>query len=335
MIAFAIMLAALAYNPQSSASDAHTIEVHGFVLDESGRPIENANVDANERGSQTNADGYYSFTCNYSDEFVSDLDQNDMNILSAGAEGHWTETQYLDVNGARSYEINFTLPKNENMTVPLGVIVYPDIINGSTMVNISVKLSIGSIYASIDGNPEVVNIGPMLNPITRSADDPEYISFNVQLTNGTPVQLYMNATVTGTVTGSGHIHSLAMFQNGPTFASPVGSDYLNYSDVSSNCTTFQLSTGESKDIGAIEPYNGSNDNLFDLPNIPSLSFNFDLMGKNITVQETKIFNANAAEAWHIAHTVTVTVEPLTPGDHTYAAYIENGCVIHVWEIGTS
>jgi hypothetical protein len=335
VIVFAVMVAALAYNPQGSAGDTYTIEVHGFVLDEDGRPLENAYVNANDGFAWTNADGSYSFTYNFTDEFISDSGPINNYDISAGANGYWAEIQSLDVNGARSYEYNFTLPKNENMTVPLGVIVYPNMIDGSTMVNISVKLSTGSIYASIDGDPEVDHLMLNFNSTSGSANDPTYFSFNMQSTSGTPVQLFMNATVTGAYKGSGHVDYLILTQNGPIFAVPLSGDRISYSDVSSNCTTFQLSPGESKDIGAMEPYNGFNGNLFDLPNIPSLSFNFDLKGKNITVQETKICNMNNGVDWYVNHTVTVTVEPLTPGDHTYAAYIENGCVIHVWELGIS
>jgi hypothetical protein len=291
VIVFAVMIAALAYNPQGSASGARVIEVHGFVFDEGGRPLENACVVANDGFAWTNADGSYSFTYNYSDEFISDSGPINNYDISAGAEGHWSEIQYLDITDAKSYEFNFTLPKNENMTVPLGVIVYPNMINGSTMVNISVKLGLDPLYASIDGDPEVAHIMLMFNS-SRSADDPQYFSFSMQSTSGTPVQLFMNATVTGAYKGSGHVDYLIIIQNGPVFAAPLSGDRINYSDVSSNCTTFQLSPGESKDVEVMEPYDGFNDNLFDLPNIPSLSFNFDLMGKNITVQETKICNMN-------------------------------------------
>lgn len=327
------MLVALMYNPQGSGNTIETIKVHGAVLDENGKPIVNAFVQANGDGAQTLADGSYAFTFNYSYEPPSEFSQNN-NIVSAGAEGHWTQMAPLVVSSVLSYEINFTLPRNENITVPLGVLVYPNIVNGSTMVNISVALTVGSLFASIDGEQVSSSIGPWFDPNNRPDTDRQNIPFVMQSTNGTPIQLCMNASVTGTYVGDRHIDSLGLIQAGPIFARPMEKDSLDFISVQSNCTIFHLSSGESKSIGAIEPYDGYNGKLYSLPNIPSLSFDIAFMGKKATVQETRICNTSPGLQSLIPQLVTVTIEPSTGGDHTYAVCIEDGCAIHVWDIGT-
>jgi hypothetical protein len=85
-------------------------EFHGFVRDESGRPIPNATVSAVEGSVMSSSDGSYSLAVRYNGPFD----------IQAKADGHWVQKmRVLDIG--TTYSMNFTLLTDIQTTVPTGL----------------------------------------------------------------------------------------------------------------------------------------------------------------------------------------------------------------------
>ncbi|MDW5564302.1 MAG: carboxypeptidase-like regulatory domain-containing protein [Methanomassiliicoccus sp.] len=319
--AFIVMVAALAYNPQSEATTtSKLLTIHGTVTDENGHPIENAEVIAESSSTTTNASGWYSFS------YVYNFSADQKAIVAAVDHDRvrWCEVTYFDASTASSFEFNFTLDSEKNITVPLGIIVSASTIDNSTLLNLTLdkKLDIYAVQKMSGTNS--IEVWMSFNNETE---------FNLQTVNSTSFVLCMNATVCGAYTDAGEITSLRCNQSGQIFAMPIGCDDIDYNKISSECSTLNIPYGENATVSAIQSA-CETDQYYRLPDSPFLSFSFDLLGKNVTIQESRIMDLSASFVFdHSNHyLISVTIEPLTAGSHTYNAYMENGCAIHIWEV---
>jgi hypothetical protein len=321
--AFLVMIAALAYNPQGGAAASKQISAHGIVTDENGHPIENAIVFSESSSTTTNASGRYSFSYLYN----FSADTKAMVAAVDNDRVRWCEISYFDASTSSSFEFNFILDSEKNVTVPLGILVSVSTIDNSTLLNLTLGKQM-YLHAEQDVNePTSVDIAMSFNNETK---------FNMQTVSFTSFVLCMNATVCGSYTDAGEVYNMHCNQTGKIFAVPIESEYLDYNNISSDCSTLKIQYGKNATVNAIQPASEANLN-YRLPDSPYLSFSFDLLGKNVTFQESKIMNLDASQNinhlihYSVPYLVSMTIEPLTAGDHVYEVYLENGCAIHIWE----
>jgi hypothetical protein len=320
IITFAVMMAALAYNPNKVPE----VTVHGTVTDVAGRPIENVSmqvsteIDAEPQDSyvSTDANGHYSITVEHGGKLNIFANADSLSGLP-----YWVRVHDYDVsNNPSSLESDFVLQGDTNVAMPLGLVVVCDTINASTSNNISVDLRGLGLYIESDRMNTSFGISSMLGFCSRND------TYSFSSTDRTCMALYMNVTLSGMTAEDGSILEMYSKYVGDVYAKSIDPSPLDDAARSEHHKMYNLSRGQNITIKAIEEAS-----TWELPGALNLSFPMDYLGDQITIQEKGIsfsgidLNISAG---------AVTIEPLTDGVHPYDVCVINGCIVHIREVAT-
>jgi hypothetical protein len=321
MLAFVVMMAALAYNPIKGDEEPTSMTIYGTVIDEKGNKLENATIQAITTSfvdeepkrfyTSTDASGNYSVTFEHGKEIgVYACVFSEGNVL------YWSQhNEFYVQNDISSIRSDFVLYPTTNVSVPIGIVVVSDTIDGSTITNISVDLNYLYMLVEINGlNSSTGRVGLSFDKT----------AFNVSAMANTSAVLYMNATVQGEYDMAGQIAFIDLVQVGDIYSVPFNAAVLDEEWSSETHSVFDLSQGENRTITAI-----ANGATCEFPSDLDLSFSFLVLGQNITVIERGItFTGEDSDI----SSITITIEPVTDGVHSYDECTINGCIVYIREI---
>jgi hypothetical protein len=327
VVAFVVMMAALSYNPAKGVEEPTSIMIFGTVTDDRGNKLENASVQAivttyvgeepERYYTNTDASGNYSLT------FEPGTEIEVCACVVSDRLPYWSQyNEYYVQKDTSSIRSDFVLYPTTNVTVPIGIAIVSDTIDGSTRTNVSVNLHYLSLLVDVSG-------------LDRSPDRIDLsfgsTTFNISTTGGMSAVLYMNATVIGEIDMTGRITYVNLYQVGDIYAVPFDPAVLSEEWSSETRSAFDMSPGENHGFTAI-----ANGAKCELPSGLDLSFSFPVLGQNVNVIENGItyditYPGDDADKSSIA----VTIEPVTGGVHSYDECTINGCIIFIREISVA
>jgi hypothetical protein len=334
------MVAALAYNP--AKNDGFQVRVYGTVSDDSGVPLSNITVGFGGTGlyATTDEKGHYSM----------ELDSDQIDIpgkLECSAcspeRTHWAQaknvTLAVDVLEA---SLNFTLANNTDVILPTGPIVLASTLPGLTRVDISTYLQSASqcqfiFNGSSSSSP---GLGGARTPFPGS---PNNVSFKRTSDSGSltfpGISGYLSRQYYDTpINIKDYSSALMSYYDGNDRVmtnETLSKDYLSPVDVTNHSTFYNLTLGESVTISASPEQNAT------LPEGLSPKVDCDLLGLHINENINCTYQYSSYRyVWgtlgdytkDVNTTASVTITPLTSGTHHYQVYIEQGYIIHVWEL---
>jgi hypothetical protein len=328
-IAFIIMLAALIYNPQGTGEDdletddnSLQVTVHGTVTDGNGMPLNDPSIWTpssclGQSWAAIDENGSYRLVFNTTVTPV---------VIVAGCDGYSSETASIHPKLSNAeFEENFTLCPNQNVSLPLGIVSIIDSPDGSSNFTLSINMTSGYYDVREVGSNETISFCFAFQNLT----------YLVPVGNG-PTMLYMNVSMRLCYEmEGGDIFAMSCDAHGPIYGIPLSSGNQDMSSGSWNRSTLSLEGGDQANVTL-----ATKNVTYQLPSNDITTFSLDFGGRTLTYQEVNLSagNIDMATGTLVNSSVTaisVSITPLTEGNHSYDVYAEDGCVIFIKEIRTS
>jgi len=335
LVAFIVMIAALSIDNRKNPD--FSMDVHGVVRDTDGNPISDAVIGFFKIGLTDDA---YTITTwlrtDEQGEYSGQLSSERYGLsgtIGCVAESTmtWSQQKNITIYDGRDFEIDFVLADITYVILPTGPIVFADTIPNHTQVSVNITIGALAMFRF-----STVNM--------CTSDGPYYAEKTITKTssNGSMTYYGLRGYISGKYyelrDGEYDIECDTAHTVLPPASSgvriyaegEVDHDYLEPSDVAIDSAFYSLSFGESVTISA------SPDSNVTIPSGLTLDTEGEVEGltTDLAIQCTYDIAHRYYDAYVTDNrtSVSATIAPLTSGTHQYQVYIEQGFIIHIWEL---
>jgi len=335
------MIAALAYNPHRT-SDNISVQVSGKIVDGNGTPLSNVAVCFGNIGQTFNditSNGIMRVNSDDQGQYFVELSSESFTIpgkvqcVAWASDGsHWSQEKSITINDESEISLNFMLVSSTRFILPIGPFVIANTFPGLTQVKISTYLVSSNPPQSSYGfeNAGEEDVFSYYSSFGNSAN----VSFNKTSDYGSLTIHGLGGCITGVYNEApGNMSHLDNCWFAPDYSNTeannykfsnrtLDNDYVNPKDVSSQSTFYNLTYGENMTVSASPKHNVTLSETLS----PDIDLNLPGLKLNLSVNCTYRFTPGYET------TALLTITPLTPGIHEYQIFIEQGYIIHIWEL---
>ena len=341
IVAFVVMVAALMYVPTNGYDldddDVQGMVIRGTVLGEDGEPLADALITLTQSSIcddgpctvnvMTGTDANGSFSLDLDDETITIPGRA---TCTASMDQHWSHQINVTLDDDENViDLDFLLAEDAAYVLPMGPFVLASTLEGQTRVDLTTYLDETSRMSYWYEGSYNISMGsvPFEHTVSSSNGSLTYAGMEAGMTG-----IYYDTIDDGYKVGSQWIN--IYYQGIAIQEVTLEDDYLDPATVEEDSQFFLLGLGENVTVTTRPDHDVA------LPEGLCPEASCSPLG-NISIDIRCTYRNGFLSYVNDAPVVidldnesyaSVTITPLTEGVHVYQVYIEDGFIIHVWEL---